>query len=572
MASKILFIQHNSGNLNHLNFEEILNLLPQGQNFYQIVKLHQPTIIKEAFRNVSAATLLFLFVLFGFFSCKKDIGLDPDNPFNAAAHDRTEGDPTVTHSMLHFDSFADLSAFTQSLQDKEADTTQVRSAYTTLGINVNDETIPNLTDYPVCLLKEQAIGGYISARKAEEMVINTALDNGDDNIHSVVIFPYWKTALNADRAVHVGNRIYKYYENGGIAIVLNNDWTLYNTVKSQTFESLRESFNLIVTSDAREDWDHYFTFNTDESMNAEKKISIPRFTSAQGNDGKFTIGNISLVESTAGPATFKWVYSDNTSSTGQNPDRTMNPNEILKVIVDNGSGPNDTLNVMSPLVCSVNDFTITYLSNGQIRFELPGYIPGAPGNTYNLKWVFSDNTTSTANPVVKTFTSNGTATCQFLFKNSGEVACQSIKSFVIKCGDKKDHPSTFIFDLGSQRWKLDGSIWVQNAQVGCKVKYLRWRGVILGWKPAHNQAACANLTGTYIREQNTPTGRSCVDVTASGGYCLGSGTFPTSVAHIITEVPAVFNKPGQLSAGLGIQVNGAWRGWGYAGKPRLVLP
>lgn len=86
------------------------------------------------------------------------------------------------------------------------------------------------------------------------------------------------------------------------------------------------------------------------------------------------------------------------------------------------------------------------------------------------------------------------------------------------------------------------------------------------------RTAYANLTGTYIREQNSPTGRSCVDVTASGSYCLDSGTFPTSVAHIITEVPTVFNKPGQLSAGLGIKVNGTWRGWGYAGKPRLVLP
>ncbi|MDO8366322.1 MAG: hypothetical protein Q7T20_05950 [Saprospiraceae bacterium] len=98
---------------------------------------------------------------------------------------------------------------------KEADTAQVRSAYTSLGINVNAEYLPNLTDYPICLLKEQAIGGYTSARKAEETVINAALDNGDDNINSIVNFPFWKTALNADRAVHIGNRIYKYYDNGG---------------------------------------------------------------------------------------------------------------------------------------------------------------------------------------------------------------------------------------------------------------------------------------------------------------------------------------------------------------------
>jgi len=84
--------------------------------------------------------------------------------------------------------------------------------------------------------------------------------------------------------------------------------------------------------------------------------------------------------------------------------------------------------------------------------------------------------------------------------------------------------------------------------------------------------SCHFFSRPYIREVNGPTGRSCLDVTASGSYCLGGGTFPTSVAHIITEVPNVFAKPGQLSAGLGIKVNGTWRGWGYAGKPRLVLP
>ena len=152
-----------------------------------------------------------------------------------------------------------------------------------------------------------------------------------------------------------------------MAIVLNNDWTLYDAVKSQSFESLRESFNLIVTSDAREGWDKYFTFNTDESINAEKKISIPRFTSAQGSDGKFTIGNVSLVKSTAGSAAFKWVYSDNTSSTGQNPNRTVSQNEILKVIVDKGPGPKDTLNVASPLACSVEFYLSSHKINSQVE-------------------------------------------------------------------------------------------------------------------------------------------------------------------------------------------------------------
>lgn len=283
---------------------------------------NQQAFNKAKIKTVLAGIFVCLLFCAGMVGCKKEIGQQPDNPLNTAVQDRSEEvNPTVTHGMLHFDSFGKLADFTASLENKEADTTQVKNAYAALGINVNAETIPNLTDHPVCLTTEMAIGGYTSARKSEETVINAALDQGDDNINSVVIGPYWKTALNADRAVHIGKRIYKYYDNGGIAIVLNDDWTLYDAIKSQTFESLRESYNLIVTSDTRNDWDKYFTFNSDESINAEKKIFLPRFTSAQASDGKLAIDNISLVETTAGTATFTWLYPDNTSSTGQLPNR-----------------------------------------------------------------------------------------------------------------------------------------------------------------------------------------------------------------------------------------------------------
>jgi len=182
---------------------------------------NQQALNKAKIKIAFSGILCCFFFLSGMTGCKKEIGQLPESQSDAAVMDRTEVTPTVTNGMLHFNSFADLAAFTQSLQNKEADTAQVRSAYTTLGINVNAEYLPNLTDYPICLLKEQAIGSYTSARKAEESVINAALDNGDDNINSIVIFPFWKTALNSDRAVHVGNRIYKYYAMVG--------WRLYST-------------------------------------------------------------------------------------------------------------------------------------------------------------------------------------------------------------------------------------------------------------------------------------------------------------------------------------------------------
>lgn len=533
---------------------------------------HQHVFYKAKINITLAATLTLIISLLGSMGCKKEFVQEPETQLNAAVHDRSMTTPTVINGMLHFDSFDDLEAFTKSLQDREADTAQVRSAYMTLGIDVNAETIPNLTDYPICLLTEQAIGGYTSARKAEETIINAALNNGDDNINSVVVFPFWKTALNVDKAVHIGNRTYKYYDNGGVAIVLNNDWTLFETIKTLPFESLRASFNLIITGDTEARSNTFVTQNlyTITAIQSIGKAFLPRFVAQLTTDGKYIISNASQIETNNGGNTFKWIYEDNTVSFGQNPTKAISPEKAITLIIDNGFGTQTTLNgAESILACSTDNFTITYLSNNQIRFELPGYVPGAPGNQYNLRWVFSDGTTFTSNPLVRTLISNGTVTCQNLFPSNGQVACQFTKPYFAKCGDKKSQNETFIFTQSGQKWKLDGSIWVQTGQVGSKVKYLKRVGFL--WLPANNQGACADLTGTYIREVYNPN-KNCIVINASGSHCLGNGTFPTTVSHTISEVPNVFSNPGQLSAGLGIRVSGTWRGWGYAGKPRLVLP
>lgn len=531
----------------------------------------QKAFFKAKFKTTFTAVLALFIALFGIFGCKKDIGQEHDTKLNAVAYERSETDPTVTNGMLHFNSFAELEAFTKSLQDKESDLEQVRNAYITLGVDVNAEYLPNLTDYPVCFVKEQAIGGYTSARKVEETVINTALNNGDDNVNSIVIFPFWKTALNADYAVHIGNRIYKYYDNGGVVIILNNDWGLYESVKTLPFESLRESFNLIVTSDAREGWSNYFTLSTDGSaIQAAKTVFLPRFVAQVTTDDKFIITNVSLVETKNVGNTFRWIYADNTVSFGPNPTKAIAKNESIVLVIDNGDGIQTTLTGLeSILACSTDNFTITPLANNQFRFELPGY--NQVTSEYYLRWVFSDGSTSASNPFVKIFTSNGSVTCQLLHKSNNAVACQFTKSIFVNCGNKKTHSESFIFEQSNQRWKLDGSIWVQTGEVGCRVKYLRWRGAILKWQPANNDGSHAGLSGLYIREVFNPN-KNCIDVTASGYNQLGFGTWPTSISHTISDVPNIFSKPGQLSAKLGIDVNGTWRGWGYAGKAKLVLP
>jgi hypothetical protein len=387
--------------------------------------------------------------------------------------------------------------------------------------------------------------------------------------------PYQKTALNSDRAVHIGNRIYKYFDNGGIAIVLNDDWALYSTIKSLPFESLRESFNLIVTSNAREGWENYFNLGSEGEIQSAKMIFAPRFVAEQTADGKYAIKNVSWVETKIGANTFKWTYSDNSVSYGINPTKTVFLTESIRLTVDNGEGKQETYSgTESILACSVDNFTITFLANNQVKFELPGY--NAATSQYNIRWQFSFSASSTSNPVTKTVTASGvhSVTCQMLHKSDNSLACQFTKTFVIKCGDKKTASGSTQYTVSQcspdQRWKLDGSIWVQDGEVGCKVKYLRRIAGV--WVPAYNQGCKADLSGTYYKEVTTPTGKECQKKTAEGFNSLGEGTFPTSISHTIAETGNIFADPGNLSAGLGIKVCGVWRGWGYSSVPRLVLP
>jgi hypothetical protein len=159
-------------------------------------------------------------------SCKKDNSLKPEqgdsasNVVPAGSITLRDGSaPAVVNGILTFASYGDAKKFAASLQEDETDQTKINAAYAQLGIDVNGQAIPNLTDNPVCLVAEQSLG-FTSARKIEENAINALLNQGDDNVFSIVHDPYWKTLLNADHAVRMGNRIYRYFEDGGIAIVL----------------------------------------------------------------------------------------------------------------------------------------------------------------------------------------------------------------------------------------------------------------------------------------------------------------------------------------------------------------
>lgn len=526
---------------------------------------HQQALNKAKIKTVFAGIFVCLLFFSGMISCRKETGQQPGDPFNTTVSDRSETNPTVTNGMLYFDSFSDLETFTKSLQDKESDSVQVRSAYIALGVDVNAEYLPNLTDFPVCLLKEQAIGGYTSVRKAEETVINAALNNGDDNVFSIIRDPYRKTTLNAHNAVKISNRIYKFYPDGGIAIVLNEDWILYNSIKTLTWESLTPSYNLVITHRNSSDYPDYFIIDQNGEISGDKKIFKPCFHSEIDQDGKIRIVNCSAISSTGNSPTFIWNYSDQTTSNGLHPNRTISDGASITVTISNGDGDTQTA---SPLACSVENFAITPLSNNNFKFG-PGFDPA--NSPYYTKWFFSDGTSQTGVTVTKVFNSNGWVRCEAWRTSDNTKACEFTKNVIVKCGDKKEKTQTHIFNNAGgsgQKWKLDCSIWVLSGEVGCKSKYLKRVG--FAWLPANNQGACADISGTYKREVFNPN-KNCLDVTASGSKCLGNGTWPTSVSFTIPEVTNVFREPNLLSSGHRIKVNGVWMGPGTGSMPRLVL-
>jgi hypothetical protein len=210
--------------------------------------------------------------------------------------------------------------------------------------------------------------------------------------------------------------------------------------------------------------------------------------------------------------------------------------------------------------------TVTFLDNGQIRFEA-----NYPFDLY--QWTFSDGSTATGKVVIKSFTQDGSVNLIVSVNDptspSGKrIICQVNIWFTIKsCGEKRTRNRELIRTINGQTWRIQASIWVRSGEVGCEMSY-RKKGFLGRWWPASNRGVCTDLSGTYKREL---ANKSCIDVSANGIECLGNGTFPTSISVKIPDVDKIFREPNMLSSGHRLNVNGTWFGFGLNGVPRLIL-
>jgi len=217
------------------------------------------------------ATFVVIAITLGIYSCAKDEVISDQRTF-FSVESRTAL-PSVINGMLHFDTYTDFQTYIANLEELENDTNQVQTAYIQLGVDLNQEFLPNLTDHPVALVIEQQLTGFTSARKAEETTINNALNIGVDTIFSIVSDPYFKSAVNVDSSVHIGTRIFKFFNNGGVVIVLNNNWNMYQSIKSMAYENVVSSNDVFVSNDDKVNWSDIYYFNSNGNISDEKEYT-----------------------------------------------------------------------------------------------------------------------------------------------------------------------------------------------------------------------------------------------------------------------------------------------------------
>lgn len=322
--------------------------------------------------------------------------------------------PFLINGMLHFDSYSDFEKMIEELEIREQDSTKIKNAYVSLGFDLRSDSIPNLTDNPVCMITERKIKGFISSRLVEENRINSALNKGED-VFSIILNPYLKTLLNGDNSVHIGTRIFRFFDNGGIAIVLNNDWDAYYSISSLPFDKIEFSHNIVITSDSKNNWESFYNFNSENKIIGEKKYSPKK-------------------SSTASP--LYCDFSDNMIVTNLN-------NGKLRIELD------------FPTAYDVYEWTF---EDGSKSYDYPLIIDCAEmfsGLVELDVWMFCPECPTGHRRI-----------------------CRGRVKFECDCGEKKTVKRTLIQTVNGQKWKIDAAIWVKSGNVGCKMKYLRkfWIG------------------------------------------------------------------------------------------------
>lgn len=450
---------------------------------------------------------------FGIYSCSKE-DTKKDENLQLPTENRSAL-PTVINGMLHFDTYADFENYITNLEALETDTNQVKTAYDQLGVDLTQEFLPNLTDYPVALIMEQQIAGFTSARKAEETIINNALNSGDDTVFSIISDPYLKSALNTDKAVHIGTRIFRFFNDEGLAIVLNNNWIIYNAIKTVNYGDLKSTAQIFVSSQNSSEWGDLYYYDSNGKISNEKQVS------------------------------------------SLNLDMTVSE---------------------SPLICLIdsNSIKITQLSNGQMRIEFP---TGGGWDVYtwtfsNNTQTFTGNPITVpcignGKVFLDIYRNEGLPHhcigSKTFFCNCGEKKSKKRTEFFPNAGGS------------GKQIRIDAMIWVKDGEIGCNSKHYG-KNIFGIWVPLNliynTSGVCAKITGSFVREVSLG---NCMTINVPfNEKCLTNGAPNGSIENKISQLGKNFVDPGKLSSGHRLRLRkgnsplGTFFGLGVD-RPRLVL-
>lgn len=453
----------------------------------------------------------------GIISCTKDIEKIEDQSSTVLDWRSDMPSASVINGMLHFETYQDFETYIENLREYETDTLKVIQAFLSLGVDLESEFLPNLTDYPIALALEQQLLGFISARKLEEDIINNALNNGDETVFTIVSRAYLKSVLNQDMAVKIGSRIFKFYDNGGLVIVLSNNWNTYNQIKGLSYENIISQPDVYVTNDNPLNWKEIYSLDSNGKIVNEKEYEIP---------------TINFSESL-----FKCVFPETAFRVTNLSNNTIRVELLYNMFyMYEWTFADGSIAVGNPIIIDCSQKT-----SGTVRLTVWMYDPSVP---------------------------------------SGRIAvCDGWIDFLCDCGIKKSKFAREQWTNAGGSGKeirIDATIWVQNGEIGCRSRHYG-KNIFGMWVPLnliyHTSGIYANIVGTFKREV---TPGNCIVVNQPFNEKQHPGGPNASWQNIIPQPGINFIDPGNLSSGhrlrmrQGGQPLGTFFGFGVD-KPRLVL-
>lgn len=221
------------------------------------------------------------------------------------------------------------------LYNQDQDKATRESIYTSIGLaKATRFTGSFFTDHPAARDFELGMN-FLSKRKIEEDRIVEQLARGESP-STRVSQAYFKTLLNEFGAFRVGDRIYRFYDSGVVALISNNDLATYTAVKQMQESELNQYLNVSLGSE-----DDYSRFFTPNSSGAGEDLLQDRLDIVfYSDDNGAHVMNNSNIELTDGYPVYQWTYPDGTSEIGIVPTRDLsNIREIEVEIMKSDANP-----------------------------------------------------------------------------------------------------------------------------------------------------------------------------------------------------------------------------------------